>query len=167
MELTDLTDSLKRALAVPGEFDTFFPETGDADLAGMIADAIAEAQLDGFLGDVAVDLTTEVVDPALTFAQQALVVLYGRARVLQARIANLKNRTRYKAGPTEAETEQSASVLVELLRETTERKRQLLVDVRNGSAGSSFSMVDMYVAKSLDYASADVMYVAMPAEPRL
>lgn len=166
MELADLTNSLKRALAAPGEFDTFFPDATDTDLTGMLADAIAEAQLDGFLGNSSLNLLAETVAPDLTNAQQALVILYARARVLQSRIANLKNRTRYKAGAAEAETEQSASVLVELLRETKERKRELLEIARQGASGMAFAMVDMYIAKSIDMGSSDVNYVTVPAESR-
>lgn len=164
MELADLSDSLKRALAVPGEFDTFFPETSGADLSGMLADAVAECQLDGFLGNYGLNLINETVTPDLSTAQQALVILYARARVLQSRIANLKNRTRYKAGTTEAETEQSASVLVELLKETKERKREILENARYGSAGIGFSMVDMYVAKSVDVGSSLAEVIRVPLE---
>lgn len=158
MDLTDLVPSLKRAVAAPGEFDTYFGEATENDLAGLLADAIAEAMLDGFLAGVALDLDQLTALPDLTQPQQALVVLYGSTRVLTARIANLKNHTRYKAGAAEAESEQSASVLVELLKQAKERKKQLLDDARYGG-GASFAMVDLYVSKSIDVSDAAVGYI--------
>lgn len=158
MDLTDLVPSLKRALAAPGEFDTMFPESSDDDLAGTLADALAECQLDGFLGTTSLDLLNVTVTPDLTTPQQALVILYAMSRVVTARVVNLKNRTRYKAGPVESETEQSASVLVQMLKDITTRKKQLLDDARTGSLATAFAMVDMYVTKSIDYSSADIAY---------
>lgn len=159
MELADLVPSLKRAVAPPGEYAALFPSATDTDLTDLLADAVAEAQLDGFLANSSLNLDEATVEPDLSSAQKALVVLYGAARVLHVRIANLKNRTRYKAGAAEAETEQSASVLVELLRATNARKKQLLEDSRSGSAGLSFAMVDLYVSKSIDVSSQDVGYM--------
>ena len=159
MDFIDLAPSLKRAVAPPGEFDQFFPNTTDDDLAGSLADGVAEAQLDGFLSTHSLDLDAGTIDPALSNPQQALIVLYARARVLQARLSNLKSVTRYKAGNVEAETQQAASVLVELLRESRERKKALLDNARWGSGSTSFSMVDMYVTKSIDSTTSDVGYL--------
>lgn len=158
-DLSVLAPSLQRALAVPGTFAALFPDTTDQDLADTLADAVAEAHLDGFLSGVALDVTAGTTTPDLTSAQQALVVMYGMSRVLTARVANLKNRTRYKAGSVEAETEQSASVLVELLREVRDRKKQILEDAKAGDLAKAFAMVDMYVAKSLDVSNPDVDYM--------
>lgn len=160
MELVDLVPSLQRAVAPPGEFTTYFPNTTDGDLAALLADSVAEAQLDGFMSTKSLDLEDESISPDLVPGEMALVVLYGAGRVLRTKIANLKNHTRYKAGSAEAETEQSASVLVELLRSTDARKKQLLDDARQGRAGMAFSMVDLYVSKSIDMNSSDVAYVA-------
>lgn len=150
MDLTDLVPSLKRALASPGEFDTTFPNSTDTDLAGTLADAVAECQLDGFFGNLTLDLAETTTTPDLTSPQQALVILYGMARVVRARIANLNNRSRYKAGIVESEVEQSATVLVQLLKDITARKVQILDDAKMGRLATAFQMVDMYIAKSID-----------------
>ena len=159
MDLTALVPSLKRALAGPGEFDTAFPDSTTTDLAGTIADAVAECQLDGFLGAVTLDVTAETTTPDLTNPQQALVILYAMARVVTARVANLNNRTRYKAGNVEAETEQSATVLVAMLKDIRARKQQLLDDARIGNLAHAFTMVDMYLAKAIDTSSPDIGYL--------
>lgn len=158
MDLVDLTGSLRRAVAPPGEFDTYFPDTVDEDLVGTLADAFAETQMDGFLSTVALDIDAGTLTPDLTAAEGALVVLYARARVVMARLSNIKSHTRYKAGPVEAEVEQAASLLVALLKDTSDRKKQIINDNRY-SSGSSFTMVDLYVSKSLDYTSPDLSYL--------
>lgn len=159
MELFDLTGSLQRAVAPPGEFKTYFPSTTDDDLAGTLADGLAEAQLDGFLRNVTLDAAAFQTDVDLNSGQQALVVLYARARIIVARLANIKSRTRYKAGNVEAEVEQAASVLVELLKEMSLRKKQILEDARAGNVADAFLMVDMYVAKSIDASTPDLAYL--------
>lgn len=159
MDLNDLVEPLKRTVAGPGEFDTYFPESDDTTLAGILTDAAAEAKLDGFLPTKVVDPSDLSVVPDPNSAEQALILIYADARILNARISNLKSRSRYKAGNVEAETEQAASVLQELLRERQARKTQLLKDLRDGtlpgfgSSGSnnSFAMVDLYITQSLGY----------------
>jgi Cdc6-like AAA superfamily ATPase len=166
MNLSDLVPSLERALAIPGTFATLFPETTAEDLADTLADAVCEAQLDGFLSTTTLDVALNTVDPDLTSAQRALVVLYAMSRVVDAKVANLKNRTRYKAGANEAETEQSASVLQTLLRQIAGHKLRLLEEAKAGNLATAFAMVDLYIAKSIDTNSADLQYMAVPPEPR-
>jgi hypothetical protein len=159
MELADLIPSLKRAVAPPGEYDTFFPNSIDTEVRDLLADAVAEAQFDGFLSDYELDVDAATVLPDLTNAQKALVVLYASARHLTTRISNLKSHTRYKAGNVEAEVEQAASVLVELLKEMSLRKKQILEDARAGNVADAFLMIDMYVAKSIDATTPDLAYL--------
>lgn len=151
MDLADLVPSLKRALAAPGEFAATFPDSTDTDLAGTVADALAECQLDGFLGRNTLDVTDATVTPDLTTPQQALVILYAMSRVVTARVYNLPTRTLYKAGNTEVQTEQAASILVQLLKDTAARKKQLLEDARIGNLAAAFHMVDLYVSQSIGY----------------
>lgn len=166
MNLSDLVPSLKRALATPGTFADLFPDTLDTDLTGTLADAVAECQLDGFLSTTSLNLANSTVDVDLTASQQALVVLYAMGRVLNAKIANLKNRTRFKAGNAEAETEQSATIILELMRDVRGHKRRLLEEAKAGDLATAFAMVDLYVAKSIDTNSSDLQYIQFPTEPR-
>lgn len=166
MDLSTLVDPLKRTVAGPGEFVTFYPESTDPDLAGVLTDAAAEAKLDGFLQRNTIDPIALTLTPDANSLEQALIVIYGGARVVVSRITNLKSHTRYKAGNVEAETEQAASVLQELLRELQARKKQLLDDLKGGylvngpdglesgiGSGSigMFGMTDLYLTKSLGF----------------
>lgn len=151
--LADLVDSLKRAVAVPGTFFDVFPSTTDDDLAFTLADAFSEAQLDGFLSTVSLDLTTLETDAALALAQQALVVIYGGYRILVSEIRNRKNRTNYVAGPVQAEEEQTASMLNEVLRQLGERKRELIARAERGELydGGAYVLDLAYVKATSDY----------------
>lgn len=122
----DLTDGLKRAVAVPGNFAAVFPNTSNGQLGDTLMDAFAEAQLDGFLSTLQLDTETGEVTPDLSLPQQALVLIYGSARILTAELFNRKSLSRYKAGNVEYETEQGTLILRGLLDTITARKKQLL-----------------------------------------
>lgn len=150
--LSDQVESLKRVVAAPGGFAALFPETNDDGLLGLLQDGFAEAQLDGFFGGpspYALNLNTGQVAPDLNVAQSYLVVLYAGARLVQARLLNLKSRVHYQSGTTIYETEQAASVLTALLKSFMERKTAILLRAQATSgAGSFFDMSDAYFLKA-------------------
>ena len=136
-DLADLVEPLKRAVAVPGTFVDVFPDTSDDDLAALLADSFAEAQLDGFLSGFEVDLNTSFTTPDLTTPHTALLVIYGSYRMLINEIRNTQNRLRYVAGPVEYETEQTASMLNEILRQLGDKKKGILDQARLGEFDTS------------------------------
>lgn len=149
-DLATLVPSLERAVAVPGTFDTVFPDTLDTDLVGVLMDAFAEAQFDGWLpGSTVNDVGT--VTPDLTRAEGAMVVLYASIRMLMVEIRNRKTHTRYESSGSVFEQDQSASLLNQLLREMQARKVQLTQWARQGRSGDAFAMADLYLAKSFGY----------------
>lgn len=164
MDISELVEPLKRTVASPGEFATFFPNTLDTDLNGVLVDGAAESQLDGFLPGKVFDLdaTPQTITTDPNSLERALIVLYAASRIVSARTANLKSRTRYKAGNVEAETEQAATVLNELLRGINLRKKQFIDDLRSGylsngpdglqanvgTAISTFGMADLYTIRA-------------------
>lgn len=146
--LADYVEPLKRAVAVPGTFDSVFPETSDDDLEALLADAMAEAQLDGYLYDYAVDLTTYETTPDLTVPMTALLVIYAGYRILVNEVRNRKTHVRYEAGPTVFEEDQTASMLNELLRQINDRKKDLLEQARLGQLDGNVYVADMYFHKA-------------------
>ncbi len=132
--LADMVESFRREVAIPGTFDAVYPDTSEAQILGALADAFAEVRLDGFLGDQVLDLNTYDVEPGLDVALQALVVIYAGMRLIRAEIRAANTVTRYKAGPVEYETQKSATGLVQMLKELTERKGELLRALRTGIA---------------------------------
>lgn len=128
-DLSDLVDSLKREVAVPGTFAATYPSTQDEDLIGLLADAFAAAQLEGFFGTQTVDFDAETITPDLSSGGRALVLLYAAERMLMNRILSMRTRTLYEAGPTKYETENAATVLTAVLKSLMDRKQALLLNV--------------------------------------
>lgn len=148
-ELIEIVPALKRAVAVPGTFDSIFPETDDSELAALLGDAVAEAQLDGFLSGYELDVDFLEVTPDLTLPMVALLTIYAGHRVLVNEIRNRKNHVRYEAGPTVFEEDQTASMLNELLRQTNDRKKDLVEQARLGQLDGGVYVADMYVSKAV------------------
>lgn len=153
-DLIDMVEPFKRSVAVPGTFDATFPETTDTDIEGVLADSVAEAQLDGLLSDHALDLDASTVSPDLVPAQQALVLLYGWVRMLTNELISRKTHVRYEAGGAVFEEDQGASLLVDIHKEMKQRKKDIIEQAQLAGASSAFVMVDQsYVRSRADYDS--------------
>lgn len=155
-DLTPLVPSLKRFVAVPGGFDTFFPDTTDDDIAGALADGFARAQLDGFFtggshNPHSLNLDTLQVSPPLALAEGALVVLYAGKRLVQTQLINIKTLTKYEAKGLVYETQQGASVLTELLKEYNSELKELVDISRRAGASRAFVMADAYFIRATGY----------------
>lgn len=150
--LTTLVESLKRELAVPGDFDTFFPNTTDEDLAGSLADAAAEAQLDGFLGKSVIDPAAFTITPAISSGAGALLIIYAGVRAIRAQLRNTQNRQKYEAGGAIYEVETSATILTQELRDFTDRRKNLLALIlRQSRGGGAVYVTDGYLIRARGY----------------
>ncbi len=138
-DLATLVEAFQREVAVPGAFDSAFPDTSPTDIIGCLMDAFGEAQLDGWFGSYTLDVATSSVadagntDPltnGLSLAGQALIVLYAGMRMVRNQMMNTKSQVRYKAGPVEYETATSATVLTQMLKDLAARRQELLNQVR-------------------------------------
>jgi hypothetical protein len=148
-ELETLVEGLKRELAVPGEFDASFPNTGDDDLLGSLMDGFAGAQLDGFFGDQSLDTATAVVTPDMSAAGGALVIAYATERILLSKLRDLNSRTSYEAGPVKYEIEKSSNLLTEQMKYLRQRRLDLLAQaLRAARAGTTFYMTDAYATRA-------------------
>lgn len=150
-DLFDLVDPLKRAVAVPGTFAGQFADTTDDDLADTLLDAFAEAQLFGFFTTYSAD-DDGIVTPDLTRGQGALLVIFAMCRILSSEIRNRKTHTRYEAKGAVFENDQSATMLVQLLKDYQAQKADLLAVSRRASgAGGAFYMADQYYQRAVGY----------------
>lgn len=156
--LVDMVPALQRAIAVPGGFDELFPDAIEADLVGIIADAIAEAQLDGFMRSYEVDPVDGVVEPAISNggypnAYGALVLLYASYQLLRNEVMNRKTHVRYQAGSAIFEEDQTASMLNELMRQARKRLEELRERAERGEMDDSGAFVlDMhFIRATTDY----------------
>lgn len=151
-DLSDYTDWLRRSVGTPGNFDALFPNTSDDDLIGVLEDSLGEAQMDGFLISPTLYETLDgTVTPSLTRPQLALLMMYASVRFMRADLLNRKNRVHYEAGGAVYETEQAASIITELLKEATARKKEILLLQQNGAGGTIFYMADAYLAKAVGF----------------
>lgn len=146
-DIADLVEPLKREVAVPGTFDTVYPNTSDVDLEGALADAFGAAQIYGFFLEQTIsDLDVDPVEitPDLSSAGKAVVVIFAAERILVSQIMSLKQRVLYEAGPVKYETENSASVLVEILKQMRLRRTAIMEAAAIAVRSTNFHMVDMY-----------------------
>lgn len=148
-DLSDLNDSLKRAVAAPGEFATVFGSATDDDVTGALMDGFAEAQLDGWFtpswgGLITLDVDANTVTPDITNAQGALIVIYAAYRLITARLFNLKTHVKYSASGADYETDQAASLLTTMLKQMADRKAQLYQKALYSGANAAFHMADGY-----------------------
>jgi hypothetical protein len=154
-DLADLVESVKRTAAVPGAWAQTFPETTDADLIGLVMDAVAEAQLDGFMREYVIDDDLETVVPHASrpggslLPAGALIVLYAQVRLIDAELRNRKNRVNYQSKGNVFDEETSASLLVEIYRELKARKRDLLEQSRRAGEATAFFMADQAYFRAL------------------
>lgn len=125
-DLADLVEPLKRELAVPGDFDTIFPNTDDQGLLDSLADGFAEAQLDGYFADYVVDLDTYLTTPNYVAAGGALIILYTGMRVIRAQLRAMNLTEKYAAGPVSYEIQRSSTLLREELKYLISRRDDLV-----------------------------------------
>lgn len=148
-DLSDLVEAFKREVTIPGTFETTFPDTDDDAIAAALGDAFAEAQLDGFFGTMSLDVDAGLVDPDLSVAGAALVVMYAGMRMIRQQLRGLNTRTAYKAGPVEYEVEKAATALTEELKQLQARRNQILANaIRMGRGAGTVFMIDAYVTRA-------------------
>lgn len=148
-DVDTLVGAFKREVAIPGTFTTAFPTITDVDAGLSLQDAFAQAQLDGFFGKSTLDPTTGVITPDLSLAGGALIVIYAGLRLVRQQLRDLKTATRYKAGPTSYEVEQSAAMLTEDLKQLERRRKDLLSNAMRAGRGAGTTFVlDAYAARA-------------------
>jgi hypothetical protein len=145
LNLADYVDSLRREVTPPGS--TSFSTVDDDVFTGYLADAFWEVKLDGFNeayvcdseGIVIASNDPEAASINLGFTltdyvdgvdmprdQVALVCLYAGIKILRNKLLESNTKLRAKAGPVEFETENSATLLVEMLKELQAVRARLL-----------------------------------------
>lgn len=148
-DLNDWVESLKRAVAPPGQFDTYFPDTTDDDLLGSMLDAYGECQLDGFFTS-GWDLTDAgIITPDIGRGQAALLVIFAGVRIIQTQLLNFKSEQKYEAAGAIFDVKTSSNVLTSILKQMNDRKKDLILRLRTNSASSAFSMADAYILKAV------------------
>jgi len=137
LELEEFIPSLVREVNPPGT--PRFENVSNDQWLGYLTDAFWEARLDGFMPnytcdeDGVVEHLHDPNDPAKEFPRYlvGLIVLYAGIRVLRNSILNTSQSFSATAGPVQYSTQNSATVLAELLKMLQERRKELLEEVQN------------------------------------
>lgn len=143
----DLTDSdlliaaLKREVNPPGT-DLFATATDD-EWQGQLQDSFWEARLFGFFAGYTE--SDGIISPIsgstdLDRANQQLIVLFAGARVIRNELKNMNTMFRAQAGPVEFEVQNSASLLVAILRDIRSK-----VDLALAAIGTINSTTVAYI----------------------
>lgn len=128
VDITDFVDNLKREVNPPGT--DLFPDATTADWEGRLLDAFWEARLLGLLATFSMDEDGVITplsgtdDIGRDLVQ--LVIFLAGMTAIKGQLSNLKSMARYKAGPVEYETQQSAQLLRALFSELQDRLKIIL-----------------------------------------
>lgn len=127
VDLVDLVPSLQRAVDNPDTpLDATFTEEV---MVGYLADGFWEARLQGLLaGYTEADgsIVTDNGGDDMPRELQQLVVFYGAIAIIANRLVRSNSVFRAKAGPVEFETQQSANLLRDILKDLYERRKYLI-----------------------------------------
>lgn len=150
--LTTLVDALKREVQPPGA--DLFSDVTQSTWVGYLADAFWEVRLDGFLPNYATDgagVATTVVPISgtteLPREMGALVVLYAGVKVLRNKILNTNTTFRAKAGPVEFEQQNSANLLVEMLKQLKATKDRVIENLDTAGGMTGAYVLDAFSAR--------------------
>jgi hypothetical protein len=148
-ELADAVDSLRYAVARPGTFADFYPETTDDMLLAVLIDGMAECQLEGLLLDYSAD-EDGILTPALSNGQAAMVTLFAALRFLRSELINRNTSVAYKAGSASYETTQATNILRDIMKALQAQKDRVVDLGGSGGASSAFYMADQFLARLWD-----------------
>lgn len=149
VDLADYTDALRREISQPGS--TTFASVDDDTMASYLSDAFWEVKLDGFLlAYTEQDGLVDPIDPDdgdLPREMTALIILYAGIKIVKTRLLETNTKFRAVAGPVEFETENSASMLTEMLKQL-ERTKNRLIEMSYESG--DVSVIDAFSGRQFD-----------------
>lgn len=151
LDLSDLIPNLLRETTPPG--GDLYPTATEDQLLGFLQDGFWEARLDGFLlpwaeNDGIVTPVT-VGQPDIPRDLQQIVIMYAGMKLVRTAILNTQTLFRAVAGPVEFETNTSATVLRELLKELQDRRERLILRLADAGIPPYFVYIDGVFARDL------------------
>lgn len=142
IDLSELQDSLKREVSPPGS--DFFPDATDDDWLGQLRDSFWEAKLFGFFigysENEGLVSNTTTGGAELDRAYQELIVLFAGARVIRNELKGTSTSFRAQAGSVEFETQNSAQLLRDILKDIRSK-----VDLALAALGTINSTTVAYI----------------------
>lgn len=162
LDLADLTPNLLREVTPPG--GDLYPTATEDELVGYLQDGFWEARIDGLLnGWTELDGSISPDPPNTTEIPrefQQLIVIYGGVKVLRTALLNAQTTFRANAGTVGYETQLSAQVLVNLLRELQDRRQRILIRLADLGTLPFFSYIDGVAAREFSLLNGGIFWVA-------
>jgi hypothetical protein len=138
VDLLDFVDTMRREITPLGT--ALFADITNTALVGYMADAFWEARMDGFFPGFSADedgvITNTDLTKNISRSSIALIIVYAGIRILRNRILNTQTAFRAKAGPVEFETQSSATMLAEMLKQLRDTKDRLIQNDQGALVGT-------------------------------
>lgn len=149
VDLGDFIASLQAEVSPPGTND--FPTATDDEWLAQLQNAFWSARLDGLLARWTCDengiITPLVVtEPDIGRDMIQLVVLYGSFAVLRNALRGLRTMFSATAGPVKFEYQQSANLLVALMKDLITRRDIILARLSDLGSANSY-VIDAIIAR--------------------
>lgn len=161
VDLSDLVEVLKRETSPPGT--DLFPDATDDEWLGYLQDAFWEAKWMGMPFDSwseaegIIAPTTSGGDDISREYQQVIVFVAGY-RIVRSKLLNTNTTFRAKAGPVEYETQQSATLLRDVLADL-KYKLTLIINRISDLGYSATYYIDSLAARDESVNWGDSYYV--------
>ena len=128
VDLADLVPDLVTELNVPGvdAYSTVSEQEWIDRLRNAFWYSVLDGLIIGYEDEDGIVKPTASSGSALSRELQQIVIMYAAINVVRNKLLELKTVFRAKAGSTEYETQQAASVLTALLAEFSERRKYIL-----------------------------------------
>ncbi len=165
-DLADVLDNMKAAVNPPGV--DLFPDASDDDWLLREINAFWEAKLSGLLMGFVVDddglITPMSGSTDITREEVQIVIFLAGMEAIYQRLSNLRTVFRAKAGPVEYETQQTASLLKDVLANLTSRKNLILARLSDVGT-SSVAYIDAVTARTEALASGIDYWLSSGSDP--
>lgn len=135
VDLADLVPDLEIELSLPGV--DAYPTVSEEEWVNRLRNAFWYVVLDGLI--VGYEDSDGIITPisangtALPRDMQQLIIMYTSINVIRNKLMDLKTVFRAKAGSTEYETQQAASVLTAILDQFAQRQKYLVDRIAEGN----------------------------------
>lgn len=149
VDLSELVPDLVIQVTTPGGEQ--YPTVSEQEWTDRLRNGFWEAVLDGVIvGYEDVDGIVRpltATGPALSRERQQLIIMYTAITIVRNELLRLKTLFRAKAGSTEYETQQAASVLVALLGQLADRQKALVDRIADDAGATPVYYFDGFTAR--------------------
>lgn len=161
VDLADLIEDLVFKMSAPGV--DAFSNVGEDEWVSRLRDGFWTGFNEGLFSEyIEVDgIVSHRTDSSKTFPRefQQLVMMYTSINALTRQLLTFNTNTRYKAGSVEYETQQSATLLNNILSLVKEEKDAVIEAIRRGDFSGATYVIDSYESRQEAYRTGKLSWV--------